>query len=251
MLHRSRRTEILLEADVTRRPGEHGRYASESGASMKYTEEDHAKDLHQYLTRRFAASVPATAVSIDGAGVHWHCTLKRGRNLCSIACFDVGVPEYLTLFERDSEKVATGRTSSKLDTINAVDDWLQGRQLSWLYDRFRFVDQTKRALDSIREDMIARVPELTEATPAELQHDVCYIYHLWFSDGDRSCRISFYAKNDLPDAAFHWDRCDIFRFQTSDRKRLAAVLKRWLCDRAMPSTLRTEFPWIEIGELAD
>jgi hypothetical protein len=218
---------------------------------MKYAEEDHAKVLHRDLTRRFADSVPATAVSIGGAGVHWHCTAKRGRNCCSIACFDFGGQEYLTSFERDSDKIAMGRTSSKLDTVNAVDDWLQGQQLSRLYDRFRFVDQTKRALASIREDMTARVPELAEAAPGELQHGMCDIYYLWFRGADRSCQISFYGKNELPDAVFHWGGCELFRFRAGDRKRLAAVLKRWLCDRAMPSALRSEFPGVEIGELAD
>jgi len=218
---------------------------------MKYVEEDHAKDLHRDLTLRFTDSVPATAVSVDGAGVHWQCAAKRGRQFCSIACFDVRGPEYLTFFERDSEKLATGRTSSRIDTINAVDDWLQGQQLSQLYDRFRFVDQTKRTLDSIREDMLAGIPELAEAVAGALQHDICDLYYLWFRGVDRSCRISFHGKNEFPDAAFHWDKCELFRFQASDRQRLTAVLKRWLCDRAMPSALRTEFPWLEIGELAD
>jgi hypothetical protein len=218
---------------------------------MKYAEEGYAKELHRELTWRFADSAPATAVSLDGAGVHWHCTARRGRNFCSIACFDVRGPEYLISFDRDSARVATGRNSSKLDTVDAVDDWLQGQQLARLYDRFRFVDQTKRALTSIREEMVLRVPELAEAAPAELQHDMCDIYYLWFRSIDRSCRLSFYGKNQLPDAAFHWDRYELFQFQAGDRKRLAAVLRRWLCDRAMPSTLRAEFPWIEIGELAD
>jgi hypothetical protein len=108
---------------------------------MKYAQEDHARDLHRDLARRFANSVPAIEVSIDGAGVRWHCTAKHGGNFCSIACFDVEGPEYLTSFEHDSEEVATGRTSSKLDTIDAVGDWLQGQQLARLYDRFRFIDQ--------------------------------------------------------------------------------------------------------------
>ena len=152
---------------------------------------------------------------------------KCGPNFCSTACFDVRGAEYLTYFERDSKRCATGRTSSKHETINAVEDWLQGQQLSRLYDRFRFVDQTKRALAGIRDDIIARVSELAEEAPAELQHDMCDIYYLWFGGPRRSCRISFYGKNDVPDAAFHWDDCELFRFQAGDRSRLASVLKRW------------------------
>jgi hypothetical protein len=218
---------------------------------MKYVEEEYAKELHRDLARRFAGTVPATEVSIEGAGVHWHCTAKRGPSSCSITCFDVGGPEYLTSFERDSETVAMGRTSSKVDTVNAVDDWLQGRQLSWLYGRFLFVDQTKRALVAIRDEMITRVPELVEAAPSELKHDMCDIYYLWFRSADRSCQVSFYGNDEHPDAVFHWDQCELFRFQARDREHLAVILKRWLCDRAMPSALRTEFPEYEIGQLAD
>jgi hypothetical protein len=29
------------------------------------------------------------------------------------------------------------------------------------------------------------------------------------------------------------------------------LLKRWICDNAMPSAMRREFPWLMIGELAD
>jgi hypothetical protein len=218
---------------------------------MKDSQEDYAKELYRDLTRRFANNVPAIAVSIEGAGVNWHCTAKRGRNLCSVACFDAGGPEYLTSFERDAEKVATGRTSSKLDTVKAVDDWIRGQALSRLYDRFRFVDQIKRTLTGIRDEMIASVPALAEVAPGELQHSMCDIYYLWFRGLDRSCQVSFYGNNELPDAVFHWDGCELFRFQTGEGKYLAAVLKRWLCDRAMPSALRSEFPEIEIGELAD
>jgi len=36
-----------------------------------------------------------------------------------------------------------------------------------------------------------------------------------------------------------------------NNEQLTDILKRWLCDRAMPSTMRTEFPWLSIGDLAD
>jgi len=218
---------------------------------MKYVEEHYANDLHRDLMQRFVDSVPATAISISGGGVHWQCTAKRGGNFCVINCFDFRGPEYLTSFEQDSHKIAWGRTSSKLDTINAVDAWLQRQELPLLYAQFPFVDWTKRALISIRDDVAARFPELAESATNELQHEVCDIYGLWFRGTDRTCRISFYGKNEFPDAAFHWDQCELFRFTADNREGLAAVVKRWVGDRAMPSTMRREFLYLEIGELAD
>jgi hypothetical protein len=69
--------------------------------------------------------------------------------------------------------------------------------------------------------------------------------------GDRSCELAFYGKNELPDAKFSWDDCELFRFQPDDNSRLAAVLKRWICDRSPPSAMRNEFSWLQIGDLAD
>ncbi|MCE9530741.1 MAG: hypothetical protein K8T89_06395 [Planctomycetes bacterium] len=224
---------------------------AESYASMKYAEENHAKDLHHEMTWRFAESVPPTALTIDGAGVHWHCTARRGSNFCSIACFDSKGPEFLTSFKRDSDEAAIGRTSSLIDTVNAVDDWLQGQQLSGLYHRFHFVDDTKRALKNIRDDVLACLPDLAAIAPSELQHRGCDIYDLWFIGADRSCRISYFGKNEFPDAFFYWDKCELFHFKVRDHNRLADVLNLWICFRVMPSVMRTDFPWIEIGELAD
>lgn len=84
---------------------------------MKSPEEDYANDLHVELTRRFASTVPATSLSVEGAGVHWHCTAQRGDSVCSIACFDMSGPEFYTSFERDSQKIATARIPSRDHTI--------------------------------------------------------------------------------------------------------------------------------------
>jgi hypothetical protein len=203
------------------------------------------------LTRRFNDTAPRTALSVDGDGVHWHCTAERGDSFCSIACFDVGGPQYYTSFQRASQKLATGRTSSTEDTLAAVEDWLQGSAVSFLYDRFRFVDQTKRALSGIRDTLIARVPQLRQSVTCEVQHAIADIYYLWFRAGDRSCKISYHRNTEFTDAAFHWDECELFSFRADDNQGLADVLKRWLCDRAMPSTMRIEFPWLSIGDLAD
>lgn len=218
---------------------------------MKYPEEDYANDLHVELTRRFAPTVPATSLSVEGAGVHWHCTAQRGDSVCLIACFDMRGPEYYTSFERRSQKSGTARIPSRNQTIAAVADWLDGSDLSSLYDRYPFVDQTKRALTHLRDEVLGAVPELKASARVELEHQIADIYYLRFVADDRSCEISFYGKNELPDAKFSWDDCQLFRYQPDDNSQLAVVLKRWLCDHSQPSTMRTEFQWLEIGKLAN
>jgi hypothetical protein len=99
--------------------------------------------------------------------------------------------------------------------------------------------------------VVASVPEIDTLAPHELKHRGCDIYHLLFNGPVRSCEIYRYGKNQWPDAFFYWDQCFLFRFRVDDDQRLIAVLKRWLCDKAMPSALRIEFPWLEIGPLAD
>src|SRR3989442_5954341 len=97
--------------------------------------------------------------------------------------------------------------------------------------------------------MLAFCPELQHTT-RELRHQVCDLYELWFREKDRSCRISYYGKNALPDSIFYGDECRIYCIQTGDFRQLAIILKRWLCERAAPSALQKEFPWIEPGKVA-
>ncbi|MDQ3813656.1 MAG: hypothetical protein M3347_06860 [Armatimonadota bacterium] len=216
----------------------------------EYEEANHAKDLHHALIQELATSAPQTDITIEGAGVHWNCSARRGERLCSIACFHTQGPEYLVFFEHEAERMAAGRTESKKDVLAAVKAWLQGHELQKLYDRFRFVDKDKRTLIMIETEMRKCCPELKQGTSRELRHIVCDLYEMWFRAQDRSCRISYYGKNTLPDAVFFWDECHLFQLQTGEFKQLALVLKRWLCDYVMPSDLEKEFPCIDVGKLA-
>jgi hypothetical protein len=216
---------------------------------MKYPQEDFAAELHRELTRRFETTIPPTRLSVEGAGMHWRCTAERDRSKCTVAC--LGGPEYYTTFERDERKSATARTPSREDTLAAVERWLQGADVPDLYACFPFVDRVRRALSRIRDDVLAAAPEVGRSARCELRHLGADIHRLRFEAVDRSCELSFYGKDELPNAVFAWDGCELFRFQPDDHARLAALLKRWLCDRAMPSAVRAEFPWVEIGPLAD
>jgi hypothetical protein len=216
---------------------------------MKFPQENHANDLNEELNQAFARGRAEATVSIAGAGVHWRCKVARAGRLCTIHCFDVRGPEYLISFEEDGVDRAMGRTSSKADTISAVKNWIQGCDVPQLHQRFVFVDQQKRSLESIAAKAIAVCPELGKIT-RELQHNTCDLYDLWFRANDRSCRIYFYGNNAHPDAIFHWDGCRMFSIRTGDFAQVALLLKRWIHDYVLPSVLKTEFPWIELDKVA-
>lgn len=222
---------------------------------MKFPQEAHATALHKILLEHFASARSLTDLSITGAGVHWDCIAKRASRSCSIHCFDVrgpdGVhgPEYLASFDEGDQTIAMGRTSLDSEIVPAVSDWLQGASLDTLHSKFRFVDGQKRDLLDISKSVTSLFPELQ--TTAQVKHDICDLHSLMFALGDRGCKVSYYGKNPFPDAFFQWDQCELFRFPIEDISAFATVLKRWVCDHAMPSAMRAEFPWIKIGDVAN
>ncbi len=50
--------------------------------------------------------------------------------------------------------------------------------------------------------------------------------------------------------AHRWDECELLRFQAEDLARLAAMLERWLCDRAKPSAMALDFSEAEVRPVA-
>lgn len=218
---------------------------------MKYEEEIYARDLHGALTQELVTLVPGTVVSIEGGGVHWNCDARQGERFCSVSCFNVqGKPEYLIRFDHDAQTQAWGRASQKTEAMSAMIRWLQGQELQLLYEQFEFIDRQKRALRAIEAQVIKCCPELTQSATSNLRDLSCDLYELWFHAKDRSCQISYYGKNYLPDFAFHWDESYLFQVQTGQVGQMALVIKRWLCNHIMPSDLEKEFPWIDTGQLA-
>lgn len=218
---------------------------------MKYAEENHAKELYSSLVIACAHLPHDTEVTVHGAGVHWQCTVLCGVRSCTIHCFYLHEPEYLVYFQENANEKAAGRTSSIQETIEAVTCLLEGAERVELHERFAFVDAVQRSLKAIEAAVIAHYPELDPQVTHELCPLASDLYELWFRGGDRSCRISYYGKNPLPDCIFHWDQCELFRFQTENHRQLGMVLKRWLTDHAMPSEIRAEFPWIEMRLVAN
>ncbi|MCE9554744.1 MAG: hypothetical protein K8T91_15420 [Planctomycetes bacterium] len=129
-------------------------------------------------------------------------------------------------------------------------DWLDGAELPALYSNYSFVDQRKRELTTIRDQIVACQSTLADANPT-ITCLAADCYRLELGKEKRSCEVSFWGKNECPDARFSWDECQLFEFQSADTTHLAAVASRWISDQAMPSSMRQEFPDLKIGELAD
>jgi hypothetical protein len=218
--------------------------------TYKYEEEGHARDLHRALSEEFANSAPETEVSVKGFGVHWDCTARRGERLRSVACFATWGPEYLVSFENDARRETIGRTASRAEAIAAVGDWLDGHRIEDLYKRFDFVDGQERALTAIEAEVVEFDPELGQRASSDIREIIWDSFELWFKAQDRSCRVSYYGRNQLPVAVFHWDECELLHIQTGDTVRLAAMLKRWLCDQAMPSEMAADFSGAEVKPVA-
>lgn len=218
--------------------------------AMEYVQEDHARDLHRDLSKALAPARPDVAVTVEGFGVHWHCTASRGERSCRVHCFEVGGPEYLALFGRGGRTEAAGRTRAKAEVIGAVAAWIDRHGVEDLWARFAFVDRRRRALEALRAEAVRRRPGLGRLASSRLEEAGSDSCALWFTARDRSCRIAFYADSEDPDATFQWADCELLRVRTRDTARLAAMLDRWLGDRAMPSAMAFDFPEVEVRPVA-
>lgn len=219
----------------------------------QFKEEVFARELQRTLSDRLARTLPDEfTVELSIFGVHSHCVARSRSRRCHVGRFESG--EYHIDFGSQPapksrfDTLASGRTTSEAEVLDAVSAWLGCAALHDLYAAFAFVDRPRRALERLEVLLLRLRPGLRSLTH-ELQHEV--LDYLWFKSPQRSCRVSFYGKNEHPDALFHWDECELFAFRVTEPELLAAVLERWLCDGAPPSALRREFPWLEIGKLAD
>lgn len=216
---------------------------------MNYPEEDVARRFHERLTRELGST--STSVSIRGAGVNRSCRVERGEARCDVSIFARSALEFYTSFARGGGEESWLRVPSDDITIAAIRDWLDGKYLHELYERYPDLDREKRALTKLRNDVLRAVPEMQTGAKTELRHTGADSYELRFQTDTRSCRLRFLGKDKSPDARFSWDECEHFNFHLDDNQTLALVLRRWVGDGAMPSQMRIEFPWLEISKLAD
>jgi len=227
-----------------------------------HKQEVSARTLHAALSDRLTSTLPGQfTVELSVFGVHCHCDVRSRSRRCVVHCFE---HEYYIQFDRDSESgdgpniepesrfetMAQGRTTRDPEVLNAVEAWLRGATVHDVHSAFAFVDRKRRALERLEALVLQCCPAI-RGVSHEVEHHLADIYYLWFRTPARSCCVSYYGKSEHPDARFDWDECELFSFKVTEPELLAAVLERWLCGGASPSTLRREFPWLEIGKLAD
>ncbi|MBX7221086.1 MAG: hypothetical protein K1Y36_14150 [Blastocatellia bacterium] len=141
---------------------------------MNYPEEDIARDFHRKLVRRFTDQSP----TVEGAGVHWHCTVGKNQRACRINCFDLPDGcDYFTSFKQDAVTVAYARHPSSEEALAAIAEWLDRVDLATLYDRYPFIDATKRSLERIRDEVNTAEPELEKCIEAKLAQQIGDICH--------------------------------------------------------------------------
>jgi hypothetical protein len=143
-----------------------------------------------------------------------------------------------------------GRTLSKDEIVNAVLLWIRGASLQELYGKFQFVDREKRALESLSAAMISAQPILASSVEFDLRPIGSDLFELLCLAQDRDCKFSFWGKNEIPLATFHWDECPMFSIPARDGQEMAHLLKSWLCDLANPSAIKSENPKIDLRSVA-
>lgn len=197
-------------------------------------------------------------ITIKEAGTQSECTIFKESRQCTIYCFDIDRndlkykgPEFYTNFKEDGKSIANGRTFDKHKTIDAIKNWLQNETLEKLYSQFSFIDQNKRQLEKIRTEINSSNPQLFTISQNEVVKGSFSTYSLWFKRDNRSCRIFYYGYEPHPRYNFSWDDSLIFEASSSDTNRLGSLIRKWVFDKEIPSILKTEFPEIEFGKLAE
>lgn len=227
-------------------------------------EEIYARQLYQELEKEFCDSqnlselCPNIEISIEGAGVHWHCSVARHLNKCTISCFDVNFTnldykgaEFYTTFKINEQDVDEGRTFDRDITIAAIKNWIQNKPLEYLYSQYDFIDQEKRELEKIRNDINISNEQLLTISQNEVVIEFLSCYSIWFKDGNRSVKIYYDGYEAIATYIFNWDDCVIFELSSSDTNRLGVLICKWVFEKEMPSHLKVIFPEIEFGKLAD
>jgi len=215
---------------------------------MKYEQEIQARKLHKLFFDIFGKESPQTDIQVEGFGVHWSCKVSRNNRRCIISCFEYH--GYAISYELDKETVATGRTQDDDELISSVCSWLEGNDLREMYELYKFVDRTIRFLREFQVRVLSLQPEIEQCVNVRIDQEYGEFYDLWFTTQQRSCQVSFYGEGEFPDAEFYWDDSYMFKLSVEKSDIIALLLKRWLCDFAMPSDLEQEFSWLDTGKLA-
>jgi len=218
----------------------------------------HAHALRAKLTQVLAELPVSLEVTTLGGGVQVKSAAELVNRFGVTHCFhfhgnvagSYRGPEFLTYFSENGVRAAVGRSRSEVATASALELWFQGASLEALYSRFEFVDEKKRDLSRIQDFVLGTSPELGSGSRIVMLHKrLPENLSLQFQGETRSVVVNVALTKTT--ARFLWDETELYRAEVEDLPVFVSLLKRWICDNAMPSSLRVEFPWLAIGDLAD
>jgi hypothetical protein len=197
-------------------------------------------------------------LTLKEAGTQSFCNIRSGARQCSIHCFAIDRndlqfkgAEFYTIFLENGNTIANGRTFDKLRTKDAIKRWMQNKTLDELYAEFDFIDEQKRQLNKLRAEINKVSPQLASISQNEVAEERFSSYSLWFGNDNRKCRIYYYGYEPYPRYVFYWDDSIIFEISGSGIKKTGSLITKWVIDKAMPSSLKDEFPEIDFGKLAE
>lgn len=223
--------------------------------SMKYKQEYIAENLYSNLQTHFKDSKEPVKISKQGAGVHWNCTVDANNRECKIHCFDTygnkdNSTEYLIAFQEAAKHKMWGRTRNLNETLNSIEDWLNEKTIEWLYEKYEFLDWSKRRILFIEKQLIKHEPELKKVENSFYSPWGSGLYDYSISYNNRSCILDGYGKHEPTSFHFCWDNCRLFEVKQNDLTLMAKAVKMWLIEEIVPSQLEAQLKWIKISELA-
>ncbi len=110
----------------------------------------------------------------------------------------------------------------------------------------------KEELELLQSELNKSYNELLniESNKITVEPDFTFESNIELKDKDRSCKIYPFFFSEIPKYVFEWDDCPIFEISSTDIKRQGKIIIDWVLEKSMPSKIQTQFPEIELNELA-
>lgn len=221
-----------------------------------FVEERIAKSLFRQVEKFFSNSSITPSIDLNGAGVQWYCTLKLGSQKVSIYICDISyhpnekgrTEEFIASYFDNEEEVSCGRTSSIIEVIKSSEEWLKNKSKEQLY-KFDFIDHDVRTFQKLEREWIKEFPQLGNLSKV-LEHQGSGIVYYEISANDRSCWSTGLGDKGEVYFGFTWDGYTLFETETI-QSETAEVLKRYLIDKEVPSSLNKKFLWIPTNDLTE
>ncbi|MBL9101067.1 MAG: hypothetical protein JNL82_08925 [Myxococcales bacterium] len=202
-----------------------------------------AQAMHRRLASTFWLHRPRVTVRLAGAGLDWWCEAASAARRCRVQCHSGRDAEFCVGLEGDGEAM-WGRTGSRSETVEVARMWLAGASGAEVCARWPFIDAARRAFAELQELVMASDPAMGARVVAQAIHAGEDRHRLRFDGNDRSIQLAFYGKNPHPDATLVWDDFTIAETMVVDRPAFAAIVRAWLVERAEPTEMKREFPWL-------